>query len=157
MSQPLTGTGIWRCRRLSGVSRRDPWVTQEAVMRRALMTLAHVVAPVAASGPTGPMYANITERQQDNARHVLEQALKTVRRCVLSHSRHPRPVVVAHPRARYSGESISRLGRQQPHHDLRLAHLQAEDHAGHSALDRAGTHNVQCQSRFVLRCNRFRG
>ena len=24
MSQPVTGTGIWRCRRLSGVSRSDP-------------------------------------------------------------------------------------------------------------------------------------
>ena len=72
-------------------------------------------------------------------------------------SRHPRPVVVAHPAGPHLGQLDSRLGRQQPHHDLRLAHLQAEDHAGHSVLDRAGTHNVQCQSRFALRCNRFRG
>ena len=55
-------------------------------MRRAPMTLAHVVAPVAASWPMGPMHANITEWQQDNARHVLEQALKTVRPVSLSHS-----------------------------------------------------------------------
>ena len=58
------------------------WATHEAVMRRATMTLMHVVAPVAASWPMGPMYADITEWQQDNARHVLDQALKTLQATV---------------------------------------------------------------------------
>ena len=58
------------------------WATHEAVMRRAAMTLTHVVAPVAASWPMGPVYAEITEWQRDNARHVLEQALKTLQATV---------------------------------------------------------------------------
>ena len=58
------------------------WATHEAVMRRAAMTLTHVVPPVAASWPTGPVYAEITEWQRDNARHVLEQALKTLQATV---------------------------------------------------------------------------
>ena len=35
------------------------WATHEAVMRHAAMTLMHVVPPVAASWPIGPMYADI--------------------------------------------------------------------------------------------------
>jgi nucleotide-binding universal stress UspA family protein len=54
------------------------WATHEAVMRRAAMTLVHVVAPLAASWPMGPVYADITEWQRNNARHVLGQALKTL-------------------------------------------------------------------------------
>lgn len=57
------------------------WATREAVMRSAPMTLVHVVPPVVEGWPTEPMYANITAWQQDNARHVLEQGLKTVRDC----------------------------------------------------------------------------
>jgi hypothetical protein len=51
-------------------------------MRRVPLTLTHVVAPVVASWPLSPMHANITEWRQDNARHVVEQALKTVHSCV---------------------------------------------------------------------------
>jgi nucleotide-binding universal stress UspA family protein len=58
------------------------WATHEAVMRHAAMTLTHVVPPPAASWPTGPVYATITEWQRDNARHVLEQALKTLQATV---------------------------------------------------------------------------
>ncbi len=58
------------------------WAAREAVMRHAPMTLVHVVAPVVSRWPMGPMYANITEWQQDNARHVLEQGLKTAYACV---------------------------------------------------------------------------
>lgn len=58
------------------------WAAREAVMRHAPMTLVHVVAPVVARWPMEPMYANITEWQQDNARHVLEQGLKTAHACV---------------------------------------------------------------------------
>jgi nucleotide-binding universal stress UspA family protein len=58
------------------------WATHEAVMRRTTMTLMHVIAPLAASWPTGPVYADITEWQRNNARHVLEQALKTLQATV---------------------------------------------------------------------------
>ncbi|KUI23087.1 universal stress protein [Mycobacterium sp. IS-1496] len=57
------------------------WATHEAVMRRVPLTLTHVVAAVAASSPVGPILAEIYEWQQDNARHVLEQALKTALAC----------------------------------------------------------------------------
>src|SRR5436853_4519943 len=58
------------------------WATHEAVMRGAPMTLMHVVPPLAASWPMGPIYADITEWQRNNAQHVLEQALKTVQATV---------------------------------------------------------------------------
>lgn len=64
------------------------WATQEAVMRRAPLTLVHVVAAVATSSPIGPILAEINEWQQDNARHVLEQALKTAQACA-PESHHP--------------------------------------------------------------------
>lgn len=57
------------------------WATGEAVMRRAPMTLIHVAAPVVTGWPLGSVLAEITEWQQDNARHVLEQAVRTVRSC----------------------------------------------------------------------------
>ena len=83
MSQSVIRTGILVG--VDGSAESDAairWATHEAVMRRAALTLAHVVAPVVASWPMGPMHANITEWQQDNAQHVLEQALKTVRATV---------------------------------------------------------------------------
>ena len=83
MPQSVTGTGVLVG--VDGSAESDAairWATHEAVMRRVPLTLAHVVAPVVASWPMGPMHANITEWQQDNARHVLEQALKTVQACV---------------------------------------------------------------------------
>jgi nucleotide-binding universal stress UspA family protein len=58
------------------------WATHDAVMRHVDVTLTHVVPPVAASWPTGPVYADITEWQRSNARHVLEQALKTLQATV---------------------------------------------------------------------------
>jgi nucleotide-binding universal stress UspA family protein len=83
MSQSVTGKGILVG--VDGSAESDAairWATHDAVMRGAPLTLTHVVAQVVASWPMGPMYANITEWQQDNARHVLEQALKTVQACV---------------------------------------------------------------------------
>ncbi len=53
------------------------WATREAILRDALITLLHVVAPVVANWPMGPMQANITEWQRQNARDVIEQARKT--------------------------------------------------------------------------------
>ena len=100
MSQSATRTGILVG--VDGSAESDAairWATHEAVMRRAPLTLAHVVAPVVASWPIGPMHANITEWQQDNARHVLEQALKTVQACV--------PEVTA-PRCAHRGPELKR-------------------------------------------------
>ena len=58
------------------------WAAREAVLRHAPLTLVHVVAPVVSRWPMEPMYADITEWQQDNARHVLEQGLKTAHACI---------------------------------------------------------------------------
>jgi nucleotide-binding universal stress UspA family protein len=83
MSQSATRTGILVG--VDGSAESDAairWATHEAVMRRAPMTLAHVVAPVVASWPMGPMHGSITEWQGNNAQHVLEQARKTVQACV---------------------------------------------------------------------------
>ena len=79
MSETVTGSGILVG--VDGSAESDAavrWATHEAVMRHAAMTLMHVVPPVAASWPIGRMYADIAQWQGDNARHVLEQALKTV-------------------------------------------------------------------------------
>jgi nucleotide-binding universal stress UspA family protein len=83
MSQSATRTGILVG--VDGSAESDAairWATHEAVMRRAPLTLTHVVAPVVASWPMGPMHGSITEWQGNNALHVLEQARKTVQACV---------------------------------------------------------------------------
>jgi nucleotide-binding universal stress UspA family protein len=83
MSQSAPRTGILVG--VDGSAESDAairWATHEAVMRRAPLTLAHVIAPVVASWPMGPMHASITEWQGNNAQHVLEQARKTVQACV---------------------------------------------------------------------------
>ncbi len=53
------------------------WAAGEAVMRDAPVALIHVVAPVLVTWPVAPLQASITEWQEDNARHVIEQAKKT--------------------------------------------------------------------------------
>lgn len=53
------------------------WAAGEAVMRQVPVTLMHVVAPVVVSWPVAPLQASITEWQEDNARHITEQAEKT--------------------------------------------------------------------------------
>lgn len=57
------------------------WATTEAVMRRAPLTLVHVLAPVVAAWPIGPVQAGITEWQEDNAKQVIDHAVKTVQSC----------------------------------------------------------------------------
>ena len=54
------------------------WATREAILRDAPITLLHVVAPVDANWPMGPMQANITEWHRQNAGDVIEQARKTL-------------------------------------------------------------------------------
>ena len=58
------------------------WAAQEAVMRGVQLALVHVIAPIVTAWPMGLMHGNITEWQQNNADHVLEQARKTVQSCV---------------------------------------------------------------------------
>lgn len=53
------------------------WATREAMMRDAPITLMHVVAPVP-DWPTPSRQAEIAEAWEKNARHVIEQARKTV-------------------------------------------------------------------------------
>ncbi|WP_421845446.1 universal stress protein [Mycobacterium sp.] len=50
------------------------WATHEAFMRRLPLTVLHVVAPVVVGWPVGQLYPDMTEWQQDNARHVVTQA-----------------------------------------------------------------------------------
>ena len=54
------------------------WATREAILRDELITLLHVVAPVIASWPVGPMQANFAKWQKESARDVIEQARKTL-------------------------------------------------------------------------------
>ena len=53
------------------------WATHEAVLRDASVALMHVVAPVVVGWPVRPLQASFDEWQEDNARHVIEQAQKT--------------------------------------------------------------------------------
>jgi nucleotide-binding universal stress UspA family protein len=53
------------------------WATREAILRDELITLLHVVAPVIANWPVGPMQANFAKWQKESARDVIEQAHKT--------------------------------------------------------------------------------
>ena len=54
------------------------WATREAILRGALITLLHVVAPVIASWPAGPMQANFARWQKECAQDVIEQARKAL-------------------------------------------------------------------------------
>ncbi len=54
------------------------WATREAILRDELITLLHVVAPVIASWPAGPMQANFAKWQKESARDVIEQARKAL-------------------------------------------------------------------------------
>ena len=74
------------------------WATYEAVIRDEHVTLMHVVPPVVVSWPVAPVQATITEWQEDNARHVIEQAQKTFR-ASLGESEPP----ALHTDVRYSG------------------------------------------------------
>ncbi|HET9565052.1 MAG TPA: universal stress protein [Mycobacterium sp.] len=74
------------------------WATYEAVIRDERVTLMHVVPPVVVSWPVAPVQATITEWQEDNARHVIEQAQKTFR-ASLGESEPP----ALHTDVRYSG------------------------------------------------------
>ncbi len=54
------------------------WATSEAVMRHLPLTLMHVIAPVVVSWPVRYLKASYAAWQEDNAKHVIEQAQKSV-------------------------------------------------------------------------------
>src|ERR1700757_1834473 len=54
------------------------WAAHEAMLRGAPITLVHVVIPLVVGWPMGRIKGNVTEREHDNARHIVEQARKTV-------------------------------------------------------------------------------
>ena len=53
------------------------WAAAEAVMRKSRVTLMHVVAPMVVSWPIEELEVGYAEWQIDNAKHLIEQALKT--------------------------------------------------------------------------------
>jgi len=54
------------------------WAAREAMLRRAPITLVHVVVPLVIAWPVGRIKGNVTEWEHDNARYIVEQARKTV-------------------------------------------------------------------------------
>jgi nucleotide-binding universal stress UspA family protein len=79
MSKTTSKFGVLVC--VDGSSASDAavaWGTREAVMRRLPITLMHVVPPVVVEWPVGQQYAAMPGWQEDNGRHVIDQARKTL-------------------------------------------------------------------------------
>jgi nucleotide-binding universal stress UspA family protein len=54
------------------------WAAREAVLRQLPVTLLHVIAPIVVSWPVMHLEAGYVDFQEENARHVIEQAQKTL-------------------------------------------------------------------------------
>lgn len=54
------------------------WATAEAVLRGLPITLMHVIAPIVVTWPVRYLESSYVEWQEDNARHVIERAQKTL-------------------------------------------------------------------------------
>ncbi len=54
------------------------WGTREAIMHRLPVTLMHAVAPIVVGWPVGQLYADMPDRQRDQARQVIDQARKAL-------------------------------------------------------------------------------
>jgi nucleotide-binding universal stress UspA family protein len=79
MSEPTTKHGILVA--VDGSTASDAavrWATREAVLRDAPLTLVHVVTPVVVSWPVASLQGSYNEWQEENAKHVIEQAQKTL-------------------------------------------------------------------------------
>ncbi|VEG56558.1 UspA domain-containing protein [Mycolicibacterium aurum] len=74
------------------------WATEEAVLRQCPITLMHVVAPIVVTWPIESVVMSFTEWQEENAKHVIEQARETVRGSVDAASAPP-----VHVRLRHDG------------------------------------------------------
>src|SRR5271163_1195906 len=55
------------------------WAAREAMLRGAPITLVHVVIPLVVGWPVGRIKGNVTEWEHNKARHIVEQARKTVK------------------------------------------------------------------------------
>lgn len=55
------------------------WAAREAMLRNTDVTLMHVVAPVVVTWPVASLQGSYNEWQEDNARHVIDQAQKVFR------------------------------------------------------------------------------
>lgn len=79
MSEGTRKHGIFVCVDGSAASHAAvAWATQEAIMRQLPITIMHVIPPVVVGWPVGQMYADMTEWQQENGQHVVEEARKTL-------------------------------------------------------------------------------
>lgn len=79
MSKATGNYGVLVC--VDGSAASDAavaWGTREAIVHRLPITLLHAVAPVVVGWPVGQVYAEIPEWQSDSARHVIDQARKTL-------------------------------------------------------------------------------
>ena len=79
MSDMTKKFGVLVC--VDGSSASDAavaWGTREAVMRKLPVTLLHAVQPVVVGWPEGQLYDDMPEWQLDDAKHVIDQAHKTL-------------------------------------------------------------------------------
>ncbi len=63
------------------------WAADEAVMRDLPLTLMHIIAPVVVTWPVRYLAASYAASQEDNAKHVIEQAQKVVHAAIGSSGR----------------------------------------------------------------------
>ncbi|OMC09395.1 universal stress protein [Mycobacterium sp. SP-6446] len=79
MSEGTAKHGILVCVDGSAASHAaTAWATREAILRQLPITVMHVVPPVVVGWPVGQMYADMTEWQQENGQHVIDEARKTL-------------------------------------------------------------------------------
>jgi nucleotide-binding universal stress UspA family protein len=79
MSEGAAKHGILVCVDGSAASHAAvAWATQEAIMRQSSITVMHAIPPVVVGWPVGQMYAGMTEWQQDDGQHVVDEARKTL-------------------------------------------------------------------------------
>jgi len=124
MSSPETHRGI-----LVGVDRSASsmaavsWAARDAAMRNVPLTLMHVIAPVApavAPWPEIPIPQDYFERQEDNARRILEDARKAVADSTADHSPPFVHSVVVH------GPTVSTLVNESKIADMMVVGCQGE-------------------------------
>ncbi|MGE2815173.1 universal stress protein [Mycobacterium heidelbergense] len=79
MSEGTAKHGILVCVDGSAASHAaTAWATREAILRQLPITVMHAIPPVVVGWPVGQMYADMTEWQQENGQHVIDEARKTV-------------------------------------------------------------------------------
>jgi len=83
MGEGATKFGILVCVDGSAASEAAvAWAGREATLRGLPVTLFHAVQPVVVGWPAGQLYADLPEWQQENGRHVLDQAHQALTACL---------------------------------------------------------------------------